>query len=71
MTPESSLKDAEPYGCLFSPIDNMLGFTSIGAIVDTVTHPSNIQFSNVSVYDKIASVCQSSIHNNIIIIGFD
>jgi hypothetical protein len=49
----------------------MLGFNVIAAVVDTMTHPSHITFESIPQTSRIVSLCQSTLYNNIILIGFD
>jgi hypothetical protein len=49
----------------------MLGIQSIGAVVDTLTHAADVFLHNVPQSSRIISLCQSTLQNNIILLGFD
>jgi chromosome condensin MukBEF complex kleisin-like MukF subunit len=49
----------------------MIGQQTIAMTLDTMTHADNILFEAIPKQDRIISLAQSTIENNIIMLGFD
>jgi hypothetical protein len=67
----TGLDDAEPFGVVYRPLDNMLGLLTIGCVFDTLIYAPNYNISNLADARRAMALASTTLQNNIILFGFD